>query len=219
MSRFRAFVKTTLVGGVAVLLPVALFAIVYVWVFRFLTRLIEPLSDRFLSFTPRTERIVADIAVILFLIGLCFLVGLLVRTRIGDFVLGLLDQRFLRRFPGYTLIKETSEQFFGGGGKKIAFRKVALVQPFGNETMMTGFITEEHPDGRYSVYVPAAPSPVAGNVYHLPERFVHPIDVPVERAMRVILGCGAGATALFDAWKDRVTPASSDEDRKTSDES
>ncbi len=217
MSRFRAFVKTTVVGGVAVLLPVALFAIVYVWVFRFLTRLIEPLSDRFLSFTPRTERIVADIAVILFLIGLCFLVGLLVRTRIGDYALEIIDHRLLRRFPGYTLIKETSEQFFGG--KKVAFRKVALVQPFGNETMMTGFITEEHPDGRYSVYVPAAPSPVAGNVYHLPKHWVHPIDVPVERAMRVILGCGAGASALFEGLRSGNAPTLTNDDAPAPDKS
>ncbi len=208
MSRFRAFVKTTLFGGVAVLLPLALFAIVYAWMYRFLTGLIEPLSDRFLSFSPRTERIVADVAVVSLLIGLCFAVGLVVRTRIGDILLNIIDRRLLRRFPGYTIIKETIGQFFGS--KKLPFRRVALVQPFGNETMMTAFITEVHPDGITSVYVPAAPSPVAGNVYHLPNRFVHPIDVPVERAMRTIFGCGTGAADLFDAWKGRVTPESPD---------
>ena len=70
MSRFRTFVKTTIFGGIAVLLPLALFAMVYAWMYAFLTGLLEPLSDRFLSFSPRTERIVADIAVVFFLIGL-----------------------------------------------------------------------------------------------------------------------------------------------------
>lgn len=208
LANLRAFVRTTLFGGIAVLLPLALFVAVYAWVYRFLTGLIEPISEEVLNFSQLTERILADAIAIALLIAVCFFVGLLVRTNMGLIIQSTIDQRLLRRFPGYTIIKETIGQFFGDK-KKLPFSSVALVQPFGNDTYMTAFVTEVHDNGRTTVYVPASPSPVAGNVYHLLNKFVHPLDVSVEKAMRSILSCGAGASELWARYEaaqiDRLT--------------
>lgn len=202
IASLRHFVKTTILGGIAVLLPVLLFVAFYRWLFLFLTGLIDPLTEQVKSLEPSTQHFVAQAIVLALLVLVSFLVGLLVRTRIGQFAQNIIDSKLLRRFPGYSLIKETLGQFFGGR-KKMPFSAVALVQVFGNETMMTGFVTDEHEDGRTTVYVPACPNPIAGNVYHLPNRFVHKLEgVRVEAAMRTILSCGGGASGLFRTLKE-----------------
>ena len=101
--------------------------------------------------------------------------------------------------PGYSIIKETVAQFIGN--KKSPFSSAALVQIFGNETMVSAFVTDEHEDGSYTVFVPTGPNPTSGNIYHLPGKFVHPIDAPVEDLMRSIISCGAGSSALVKRLK------------------
>ena len=115
----------------------------------------------------------------------------------------LFESRIFLKIPGYSLIKETVSQFFGN--KKSPFSSVALVQIFGNETLASAFITDEHKDGTRTVFVPTGPNPTSGNIYHLPEDRVHPVDVSVEEAMRSIISCGAGSSTLISKRKDPIT--------------
>ena len=91
------------------------------------------------------------------------------------------------------------------GKKKSPFSSVALVQVFGNETLMTAFITDTHDSGRYTVFVPTGPNPTTGFVFHLPKKSVHPIRVTVEEAFRSVIGCGAGSTNIIDVFQGKVT--------------
>ncbi len=81
---------------------------------------------------------------------------------------------------------------------------IPLVQVFGNSTLMTAFVTDEHPDGSCSVFVPTGPNPTSGNIYHLEGKYVHPVDIPVEEAMRSIISCGAGSNRLIEAYKAKI---------------
>jgi uncharacterized membrane protein len=49
------------------------------------------------------------------------------------------------------------------------------------------------------VFVPTGPNPTSGNIYHLPGDRVRSVDVPVDQAMRAIISCGAGSTAMVVA--------------------
>jgi len=63
---------------------------------------------------------------------------------------------------------------------------------------MTGFVTDEHPDGRYTVFCTfrlSIPQPVL--FLHLEKEYVHLVDVSVEETMRSIISCGAGSTQLL----------------------
>jgi uncharacterized membrane protein len=73
---------------------------------------------------------------------------------------------------------------------------VALVRLFGNETLVSAFVTETHPDGSYTVFMPTGPNPTSGNIYHVPGENVFPVDVSVEDTMRSIISCGAGSSTL-----------------------
>jgi len=86
--------------------------------------------------------------------------------------------------------KPTVIQFLGK--KKFPFSSVVLVETYDNETLMTGFIRDEYPDGRCSVFVPTGPNPTTGLIFHLKSEPVHPGNVSVEEAIRSMISCGAG---------------------------
>ncbi len=192
---------TSLLGGVIVILPVAILAAVFGWVFSFTTNLIQPLTDLIVANSDLKE-IIADILVLFVIFVVCFFVGLIVRTRFGKFIYHMIENHLLKIAPGYTLIKETVLQILGN--KKSPFSSVALVQIFGNDTLVTSFITDEHSDGSFTVFVPTGPNPTSGNIYHLKGEHVHPVDVSVEDAMRSIISCGAGSTQLVESYKAKM---------------
>ncbi|MCP4846611.1 MAG: DUF502 domain-containing protein [Verrucomicrobiaceae bacterium] len=194
MNRIKQFFISTIIGGLLVILPVALFLFIMNWVFGIVRAAIAPLTNVLLERTAMPE-IVADAIVVVTLILLCFVVGMVLRTRIGKWIYSLLETKLLKKAPGYGIIKETVAQFIGN--KKSPFSATALVQIFGNDTMVSAFITDEHSDGSFTVFVPTGPNPTSGNIYHLPARLVTKLDAPADEMMRSIISCGAGSSALL----------------------
>ena len=197
MNKIKNFFVTSLLGGVTVILPVAILAAVLAWIYGFVTNLIQPLTDLLVANSDFKEMVAAAIVIALILTT-CFCVGVMVRTGFGKWVYRLIENTLLIKMPGYKLIKETIIQIFGN--QSTPFSSVALVQIFGNETLVTAFVTEKHANGSFSVFVPTGPNPTSGNIYHLKAKYVHEIDVPVEDAMRSIISCGAGSASLLDTY-------------------
>ena len=198
MEKLKNFLKTSLLGGVVVILPVAILVSVTLWLFDLVTGLIEPLTRLLISDSQLNEK-AAEILVIILIVLTCFFVGVLVRTQLGGFLYRFIETRILKLAPGYSMIKETVLQIFGSK-KDSPFSSVALVQVFGNETLMTAFVTDKHEDGSFTVFVPTGPNPTSGLIYHLEGRYVHPVDIPVQDAMRSIISCGAGSAQLMQGF-------------------
>ena len=196
MGKVKAFIKTSILGGVAIILPTAILVFVFKWIFNFVTGLIQPLTNLIMS-KSHLQEIIAHILVLGIILAVCFTVGVVVKTRVGKFIHESLETHILSVAPGYSTIKETVMQFLGK--KKSPFSSVALVQIFENETLMTAFVTDFHSDGTCTVFVPTGPNPTSGNIYHLKEQYVHQVDVSVEVAMRSIISCGAGSKTLVNS--------------------
>lgn len=205
MKKLREFIKSTLIGGLLVVLPVAIFAFVLAWVFNLIHRAVSPLTKEFMT-ESIPQIILADALVVLLLVCVCFLIGAVVRTRLGKWIYTLIEANLLRRTPGYSLIKETVSQFLGN--KQSPFSSVALARIFGNDTMVSVFVTDTHEDGSYTVFMPTGPNPTSGNIYHLPGENVFPVDVSVEDAMRSIISCGAGSSTLIRKLHEAAPAAS-----------
>ncbi len=201
MNKIKSFIATSLLGGVMVVLPVAILMAVFGWIFNFVTSLIQPLTDLLVAKSDIKE-IIADALVIGIILTVCFIIGVMIRTRFGKFIYATIESRLLKVAPGYNLIKETVLQVLGS--KKAPYSSVALVQIFGNDTLLTAFVTDERPDGSCSVFVPTGPNPTSGNIYHLEGKYVHPVDIPVEDAMRSIISCGAGSGQLIESYKAKM---------------
>ena len=195
MDKLKSFLKTSLLGGVVVILPIAILVSVTLWLFNLISGLIEPFT-RFLIKDSQLNEYVAEFIVISLILATCFSVGVLVRTRLGGFLYRIIESRILKLAPGYSMIKETVSQIFGSKDKS-PFSSVALAQIFCNETQVTCFITDKHENGMYTLFVPTGPNPTSGLIYHLDEKYVHPVDIPVQDAMRSIISCGAGTAKLL----------------------
>lgn len=197
MEKMKTFFKTSLIGGIIVVLPAALTLMIFRWVFTVITSVIQPLTNVVVARSQLNE-LVADTIVILVILLICFAVGVIVRTKIGRFIQENLENHILKIAPGYTVIKETVLQFLGK--KKNPFSSVALVRAYENDTLMTAFITDEHPDGHYTVFVPTGPNPTSGFIFHLKSQYVHPVKVSVDHAIRSVIACGAGSSKLIEAY-------------------
>ena len=204
MRRFRNFFKTTIIGGLVVILPLTIFLLAIKWLFGFITNAINPLTNLVLAYL-QLPGLAADLMVIFVMILACFLVGLFVKTRLGHIIYEWIESGLLVKAPGYKLIKETVNQFLGK--KKTPFSSVALVEIFGNDTKVTAFVTDTHEDGSYTVFVPTGPNPTSGQIFHLGAEYVHPVEVSIEDAMRSIISCGAGSDILIHALQKKSRSA------------
>ncbi|MBU1096983.1 MAG: DUF502 domain-containing protein [Bacteroidetes bacterium] len=199
MESLKIFLKTTFVGGFLVVLPIVILLIVLNWSFQTLTGYVEPITNLVIQ-TTRLNVFVASSIALLVIILIFFIVGLLVKTELGKVSFKAIEEKFLGKIFGYKIIRETVTQLFGE--EKTIFKGVALVKLFGNETRMTSFITDEHDDGSYTVFIPSGPAPTAGFVYHVTKKQVEIVDVPVEQALRTILSLGSGSKKLLsDSFK------------------
>ena len=196
MQRLKNFVKSTVIGGLLVVLPTGILLGVMAWLINTVRGFLSHLPGR----NADEKSLALDILAVLLLIVSCFVIGVLVRTRLGKFIYSLIETNILAKAPGYSLFKETVFQFLGTN--KSPFSSVALAQIFGNETMVSCFVTDTHEDGSRTVFVPTGPNPTSGNIYHLEAKYVHPVDVSVEDAMRSIISCGAGSSTLLKKLKD-----------------
>ena len=200
MDKAKNFVRTTLLGGFAVLLPVLVLFIVFNTLFKFITNNIRPITD-IVTRSSNIQGILADITSIAIIIAICFFVGVAVKTRTGIFFHNVIETRFLGKIPGYNMVKDTVKYF--SGGQETPFRMVALVRPFTGDTLQTAFVTDSHSDGSYTVYVPLAPTLTQGNVCHIQGKDVFILDVTVEEGIRSVVGCGAGSRGLIEKYREK----------------
>ena len=201
MEKIKSFVLTSLLGGVMVVLPVVILFAVFSWMFGFITNMIQPLTDLIVA-KSHIREVIADILVIAIILAACFFIGLAVRTRLGRFLFNLIELRLLKIAPGYTLIKETVLQILGS--QRAPFTSVVLAQIYQNDTLVTAFVTDEHPNGSCTVFVPTGPNPTSGFMYHLKAKYIHRVDVSVEEAMRSVISCGAGSTKLISSCGHKI---------------
>ncbi len=208
LNRVNSFIKTSLLGGVVVILPAAISLFVFKWIFVKVTDVIQGPTNWILVHVPiiKNREIVADALVVFTILLTCFFIGVVVKTQFGKLIYKTLDSYLLRIIPTYSMIKEIVLQFLGD--KKSPFSSVALVQIFENDTLMTGFVTENHENGLHTVFVPTGPNPTSGNIYHLKSRYVHMLDIGVEDAMKSIIGCGAGSSTLMKSYMNKQSTTS-----------
>lgn len=195
MKRLNHFVRTTLLGGAVVVLPVTIFILLAKLIFDTIRALIDPVSS-ILPFRSISSDILLDLIAFGLIIAFFFLMGLFVQTRLGQGLITLIESELLHRLPFYGAIKETVLQFTGA--KRMPFSQVAVVRPYGPEgSKMFGFVADEHKNGMYTIFVPTAPNPTNGFVFYMEAKDVELVDVKPEEAIRMIIGIGTGASKLF----------------------
>ena len=137
------------------------------------------------------------------LLVICFLVGAAIGTSAGRNIETRIEHTFFERIPGYTLFRSLTQRLVGEGQDGAWQPALAEIE----DALVPAFIIEEHADGRYTVFVPSVPTPLAGAVFVLTADRVHPVDVAFMQALRTVSRWGAGCkdlVAAMDGAKHRT---------------
>lgn len=129
--------------------------------------------------------------------SLSFIVGVAVRSRLGQATRERMETNVFERIPGYALIRSLTQQVVGNTAESVW--KPALVET--EDGFVPAFMIEEFGDGRCTVFIPSVPTPLAGSILVLERRLVHPINVPFTDALKVISRWGSGAKELYRAME------------------
>ena len=151
--------KTTLLGGLFVLLPVLLFYLLLTEALQAVVGLATPIADLFPKGTFDQAKAQVLIALAL-LLGVSFLIGLVIRSSMGRRLGSRIEAVTLGRLPGYNAIKQLIAGFAGKGDSSF---QPALLNSSDNEQELA-YVVEDHNDGKVTVLIPWAPTPFAGSV-------------------------------------------------------
>lgn len=198
MERLKSFFNTSLFGGLLVVLPLMILVLVLKGLYEFIFEKLEPITVLLIE-TTNLNSFLAGLITIFFILGVCFITGLLIQTQLGHISYKFIEETFLKKIPGFRIIKETVAQLFGS--QKALFLGVALVDIYGSGTLLTAFVTDRHENGDYTVFIPSSPAPTGGMIYHLKKEAVTEVDYPADLAMKTILSLGAGSHELFKKKK------------------
>ncbi len=190
MKKAGDFIIKSLVGGLLVLAPAYLALLLLLKAAKSLAGIVRPVAALLPDWFPG-EMVVA----LLLILVVCFAVGAVIRTPWGRSVRGMAEETLFRRIPGYALIRSFVNQLAGTSEGEAWKPVMAEIE----DALVPGFIIEQHDDGRYTVFVPSVPTPLAGALYILARQRVHLLDVPFTRAISTITRWGTGSRELVAA--------------------
>jgi uncharacterized membrane protein len=190
MKRAWQFTTKALGVGVLIVVPFYLSLLLLLKAMASVTGLVRPIATLLPDWFP-AENALALLLVLL----VCFVVGVAVQTPAGRRLRERMERSFFDRIPGYSLLRSLTLQL-AGKSDETAWQP-ALVEI--EEALVPAFIIEELDDGRFTVFVPSVPTPLAGAVYVLSRERVHPLDVPFTQAIKSVSRWGQGSKELVAA--------------------
>jgi len=192
MKTLLTFIRTTLVGGLFVIVPLALAAMILDEVVDLLDALVEPVVE-LLPVQALGGVDVARVVAWISLLAACFLAGLAARTGAGKRISAWFEGLFLDRLPGYTAIKSLLSR--AAGPDPEVRLQPACVQ-LADGTAMLGFVVEELDDDKLAMYVPSSPTPMMGSFRIVEKSRAQMIDAPVLEVLETLMHYGVGAREL-----------------------
>ena len=192
MSKLMHLVLGSLVAGLLVLTPAYLAALLLLKAIGSLGGLLKPIAGLLPAWMPAAQLL--SVALILVV---CLVVGLALRTAPGQALRSRLERSVLDKIPGYTLLRSLTQRLAGESEDEAWKPALAEIE----EALVPAFIIEVLADGRYTVFVPSVPTPLAGAVYVLSRERVHPLNVAFTQAMRTVSRWGSGCKDLVAAME------------------
>ena len=197
MKKLTEFLKTIIVGGLFVLLPLVLFYLLLSEMLELVVALATPIADLFPKGTFDKVKMPVVIGVLLIL-GTSFLFGLALRSailrRFGLWIEGTL----LGRLPLYNAVKSLSRGLVGAE-EDTAFRPAVLRSSDGEREIV--YMIEDHGDGQLTVLVPWAPASFAGSVKIMDSDRIEMLNTTLDEASRALAHWGVGVRDLLGKGK------------------
>jgi uncharacterized membrane protein len=186
------FITSTLIGGLLVVLPVGLVAIVVTKVVDVLRHALTPITEHLSSHRHFPTAIAA-----LLLVVACFAAGLVARTRAGRSAGSLFERTLLNHIPGYSMLRSFARRL----GDVEDSERFAPAMAEIEDALVPAFLVEDHADGRSTVFVPSAPTPTMGQIYIMANERIHLLDAPFLKTAKCVSRWGVGAAELLKSMR------------------
>ncbi|MGH2374723.1 MAG: DUF502 domain-containing protein [bacterium] len=202
----RHRLRTYLVAGLLVILPLGVTVLVLLALFRFLDSLLAPAVQYLLQRRVPGLGLVAGIIMIL-------IAGAFTSNVLGRRVVSLFDRAILR-IPIvrtiYSAIRQLTDSVFMQN--RSAFKRAVLVEWPRQGLYSVGFVTGEtaggaHPGERIlNVFMMHTPNPTTGILCLVPESQAIPLDMSVEAALKLVVSGGIVAPPIRAPADEPATP-------------
>lgn len=197
MRGLYRFLWSTMVGGIIVLVPLAVLGALLAWAagiaYRAFLPMFEWLPDRSVGGVS-----LAALMSLGGVIGGCFLAGLFAETAALRWLTGHTDKLALF-VPGYALMKHVGADFIGIERKQ----PVKAVAVRFEASWQLGFLMDLLPDGRNVVFIPEVPRALVGTLHLVAPDRVQVLSMSAAAALDIVgrLGIGCGT-----AWAHERAP-------------
>lgn len=200
----KTVLRTSLIRGIAILVPLAVTLAVFGFVLDFVSGMLNPVVD-LVRGIPGIQTLAGGYLVKVITVGVLLVVvlvvGFVAEYRSGPGRLGESFDEFMASIPGlgsvYTSFNEMSELLLDSDTD--SFQEVRLVEYPTQGSYAMAFKTAETPDvvtdatgkDMETLFMPMAPNPVMGGfVVHVPQERVVDVDLTVEEGIRAIVTSG-----------------------------
>ena len=192
MKQIVEFLKTTVIGGLFVLLPVLLLYMLLAEALQLVVALATPIADLFPKEVFAQTEVPVLIALIL-IVGVSFLLGLALRSTVLSRTGNWIENTVLSRLPAYTVLKRLTRGF--AQEEAAAFKPGLLVSAEGWKDIV--YVIEDHGDGHLTVLVPWAPTAFSGPVKVVAQDRVEMLDANLGDVTKVLSLWGVGTQDLL----------------------
>jgi uncharacterized membrane protein len=198
VKQFRQSITQALIAGALFIIPFYLAILLLLKAAKSLGGVVKPVTRLLPEWFP-AENLLSFLLVLV----VCLLVGMALRTTLGQAARTRIENSLFQKIPGYGVFRSMARQMAGDSRENAWKPALAEIE----DALVPAFIVEELDDGRFTVFVPSVPTPLAGAIYVLTAARVHPVDVPFTQAVKVITRWGSGSRELVAAMQESRIPS------------
>lgn len=194
-NKVLPFLVSTTLGGVLLLVPLAMLGVVLYFAHDVLVELAQATGLN-LPFSDVVDGLIIGAGSLMAVLVLCFLIGLALRTGIGSALERKYDSLLEKYLPVVGMLRNLVMQIAGSRDEVLKL-KPAEVCLHGGDSRQYALIVEELSDGRVVVFVPSVPAATMGQIYVIPLDAVTLLDTPVQELLNAVTQWGAGASLMY----------------------
>lgn len=187
-----SFLRSTLVGGVFVLVPLVLLSITVGHAVQFAYTAVSPVVQ-WLPVKSVGSVSLAFLIGVLAVVLSCFLAGLAARTAVSQWLVGSLEHLILTFIPSYGLMKSTGQGWIGAESERM--HEPVLVRL--DDATQFGFVMDTLPDTRRVVFIPDVPTPWSGTLVIVEASRLETLPISTKQTIECLRRLGANTSALL----------------------
>ncbi len=193
MREIWSFVKTTIIGGLVFLLPIATMLVIVVKAAALAIKAVEPLAEK-LPFPKGEAALIVYVVGGTLLVLLSFAAGVIARSfSITRSKPPTFLEPMLEKIPPYVALKNYTDHLAGLEDDPL---QPALVRI--NEGWQIGFIADFFDDGHIAVFLPATADASGGSIHIVKSDSVTPLNMSRADATACLKRSGRGLRMLLE---------------------